>query len=114
LKVNDENRRIRIRILIRIHESEAWIRGSGSTPKCHGSATLVWRLIRNRFTYNISLVVLSARSRLSAWMHWSKIDVIVLGFKSIEKLYPSPGSPNCPRRKLYIEIPILPNNPARQ
>ena len=26
---------------IRIHLSEAWIRGSGSTPKCHGSATLL-------------------------------------------------------------------------
>ncbi len=40
LKVNDENSRIRIRI----HLSEAWIRGSGSgfTPKCHGSATLVF------------------------------------------------------------------------
>ncbi len=25
---------------IRIHLSEAWIRGCGSTPKCHGSATL--------------------------------------------------------------------------
>jgi hypothetical protein len=37
LKVSDENRRIRIRI----HLSEAWIPGSGSTPKCHGSATLV-------------------------------------------------------------------------
>jgi hypothetical protein len=36
LKVNDENGRIRIRI----HLSEAWIRGSGSTPKCHGSAKL--------------------------------------------------------------------------
>ncbi len=40
LKVNDENRRIRIRIPI--HLSEAWICGSesGSTPKCHGTATL--------------------------------------------------------------------------
>jgi hypothetical protein len=37
-KVNDEN--ITIRIQIRIHKSEAWIRGSGSTPKCYGSATL--------------------------------------------------------------------------
>jgi hypothetical protein len=37
LKVSDESRRIRIRI----HESEAWIRGSGSTPKCHGFATLL-------------------------------------------------------------------------
>jgi hypothetical protein len=37
LKVNDENRRIRI------HKAEAWIRGSGSgsTPKCHGSGTPV-------------------------------------------------------------------------
>jgi hypothetical protein len=35
LKGNDENSRIRI------HLSEAWIRGSGSTPKCHGSATLL-------------------------------------------------------------------------
>jgi hypothetical protein len=40
LKVNDENRRIRIRI--RIHLSEPWIceSESGSTPKCHGTATL--------------------------------------------------------------------------
>jgi hypothetical protein len=37
LKVYDENRRIRIRI----HKSDAWIRGSGSTPKSHGSGTLV-------------------------------------------------------------------------
>jgi hypothetical protein len=29
------------RIRIRIHLSEAWIRGSGSTPKCHGSGTLL-------------------------------------------------------------------------
>ncbi len=39
LKVNDKDSRIRIRI----HWSEAWIRGSGSTPKCHGSATLLKR-----------------------------------------------------------------------
>jgi hypothetical protein len=32
LKVNDENSRIQL--------SEAWIRGSGSTPKWHGSAKL--------------------------------------------------------------------------
>ncbi len=38
LKINDEKSRIRIRI--RIHQLEAWIRGSGSTPKCHGSGTL--------------------------------------------------------------------------
>jgi hypothetical protein len=40
LKVNDENSRI----LIQIHLSEAWIPGSGSTPKCHGSVTLLERL----------------------------------------------------------------------
>jgi hypothetical protein len=34
----DEKSRIRIRI--RIHYLEAWIPGSGSTLKCHGSATL--------------------------------------------------------------------------
>jgi hypothetical protein len=41
LKVNDENSRIRIQY------SEAWIRGSGSgsTPKCHGSATLAQGLL---------------------------------------------------------------------
>ncbi len=37
LKVNDKNSRIRIRI----HQSEAWIRGSGSTPKFLGSGTLL-------------------------------------------------------------------------
>jgi hypothetical protein len=43
LKVNDENSRIRIRINL----SEARISGSGSgcTPKCHGSATLVVTLV---------------------------------------------------------------------
>jgi hypothetical protein len=39
LEVQWENSRIRIRF--RIHWSEAWIPGSGSTPKCHGSATLI-------------------------------------------------------------------------
>ncbi len=49
LKVNDENTRIRIRIWIRIHQSDAWIRGSGSgsTPKQHGSATLVSSVIEH-------------------------------------------------------------------
>jgi hypothetical protein len=36
------------------------------------------------------LVVSSARCRLAVWMHWSCIDVIVVGFKSVEELYPSP------------------------
>jgi hypothetical protein len=31
----------RSRSRIWIQKSEAWIRGSGSTPKCHGYATLV-------------------------------------------------------------------------
>jgi hypothetical protein len=35
LKVDDENSRVRI------HYLEAWICGSGSTPKIHGSATLL-------------------------------------------------------------------------
>ncbi len=43
LKVNDENSGSGYESRIRIHLSEAWIRGpgSGSTPKCHGSATLL-------------------------------------------------------------------------
>ncbi len=36
------------------------------------------------------LVVLSGRCGLEAWMHWSCNDVIVLWFKSVEELYPSP------------------------
>jgi hypothetical protein len=36
------------------------------------------------------LVVLSARCGLEVWMLWSCSDVIVLGFKSVEELYPSP------------------------
>jgi hypothetical protein len=47
LKVNDEKSRIRI------HSSEAWIRasGSGSTPKCHGSGTLLRRYVFWPITY---------------------------------------------------------------
>jgi hypothetical protein len=48
LKVNDKNGRIRI------HFSEAWIRGSGSTPKCHGSATPVLGLNSLTFISNKS------------------------------------------------------------
>jgi hypothetical protein len=52
LKVNDENSRIRI------HLSEAWIRGSGSgsgsTPKCHRSGTLV---VNKLLTSNLQLSV---------------------------------------------------------
>ncbi len=35
-------------------------------------------------------MVLSARCGPEAWMHWSWIDVILLGFKSVEELYPFP------------------------
>jgi hypothetical protein len=38
----------------------------------------------------VLLVVLSATCGLEAWMHWSWIDVILLGYKSVEELYPSP------------------------
>ena len=34
-------------------------------------------------------MVLSARCGLEAWMQWSCIDVIALGFKSVEELYTS-------------------------
>jgi hypothetical protein len=69
------------------------------------------------------IVVLLARCGQAAWMHWSWIDVIVLGFKSIEELYPS--SPlrvdSADTSQLHAQgkefawtIPVLPNNPARQ
>ncbi len=52
-KVNDENSRIRI------HKSEEWIRGSrsgsGSTPKCHGSATLEDISNNRKLSQNIPL-----------------------------------------------------------
>ena len=35
-------------------------------------------------------MVLSARRGHAAWMHLSCIDVIVLGLKSVEELYPTP------------------------
>ncbi len=43
-------------------------------------------------TYKISVRVCLwfCRLELEAWMHWSWIDVIVLGIKSVEELYPSP------------------------
>jgi hypothetical protein len=40
LKVTDENSRIQSQIRIRIRKSEVRIRGSGSVPKCRGSAKL--------------------------------------------------------------------------
>jgi hypothetical protein len=45
------------------------------------------------YTYNISVGLcmwfMSARCGLAAWMHWSCIDATVLGFNSVEELYPS-------------------------
>ncbi len=41
LKGTEENCRIRSRIRIRVRYSEVRIRGSGSVPKCHGTATLI-------------------------------------------------------------------------
>ena len=40
MKVTDENSKVRKPIRIRIRQSEVRIHGSGSVPKCHGSATL--------------------------------------------------------------------------
>jgi hypothetical protein len=45
-------------------------------------------------TYNILVGVCLWFCRLDVgletWLHWGWIDVIVLGFKSVEDLYPSP------------------------
>ncbi len=64
LKANDENNRIQI------HLSEAWICGSGSTPKFHGSATLSgfmpkWDKLRKNliFLYQISIEGLSCPTK---------------------------------------------------
>ncbi len=35
------------------------------------------------------ILVLSAGNGLAAWMHWRCIVEFVLGFKSVEELYPS-------------------------
>ncbi len=74
LKVNDENSRIRI------HQSEAWIRGSGagSTPKCHGSATLptgrtyLWNHPSSCITVFLSLIgwLIDKRQQNDADSQW--------------------------------------------
>jgi hypothetical protein len=46
------------------------------------------RFYIQRFAWGL-LVVLSTGCRLVAWMHWSCIDEFVLGFISVEELYPS-------------------------
>ncbi len=56
---------------------------------CKYKVSYVWQRGINIYTifWLGLLVVLSARWWLAAWMDWSCIDVIVLGFKSIEELY---------------------------
>jgi hypothetical protein len=54
------------------------------------------------------LGVLLAGCGLLAWMHWSCIDEFVVGFKSVEELYPSPplgvdSVANYPRRRICLE-----------
>ncbi len=63
------------------------------------------------------LGVLSAGCGLLAWVNWNCMDKFVIGFKSVEELYPSSplrvdsaDTSQLPKEK----IPILPNNPARQ
>jgi hypothetical protein len=48
------------------------------------------------------LVVLSARCGLAAWMHWSCVDLIVLGFQSVEELGVDSADTiaNCLRRRI--------------
>ncbi len=57
------------------------------------------------------LVVLSAGCGLAAGMHWSCIDVIVLGFKLVEECI---LLPHWELTEFAWTIPIFPNNPARQ
>ncbi len=56
MKVKDENSRIRI------HWPEARIRGSGSVPKCHGSITLQFLLIRIGMPSAIPVAKLSLKT----------------------------------------------------
>ncbi len=59
---------------------------------CNSYIGTVLRLMRSRF--NIQrfswglIVVLPAGCWLLAWMHWSCIDEFVIGFQSVEELYP--------------------------
>ena len=54
------------------------------------------------------LVVLSAGFGLAAGMHWSCLDKIVLGLKSVEELYPSP-----PFRDDSADHRVAPGDAAR-
>jgi hypothetical protein len=72
------------RIRIRIRWSEAWIRGSGSgsTPKCHGSGTLIatYVFILFRVAYGALL--------FTPVIHFKKTQEIlgVLSFSFVDKL----------------------------
>jgi hypothetical protein len=70
LKVRDENSRIRIRI--RIHKSKAWIRGSGSTPKWHGSGTLPARIKFFRYWTASLLVLYSGYHKVLCWCRYGR------------------------------------------
>jgi hypothetical protein len=65
-------------------------------------------------------VVLSDGSGLAAWMHWSCIYESVIGFKSVDELYPSSplgvdsADTSQPSKENAWTISVLPNNPARQ
>ncbi len=68
------------RIRIRIHQSDAWIResGSGSTPKCHGSATLMLRMICGSSTYRFGTNNVTStpvlRIRYPGWVKNQDLD----------------------------------------
>jgi hypothetical protein len=66
------------------------------------------------------LGVLSAGCGLLAWMHWSCIDEFVVGFKSVEELYPSPplgvdsaDTSQLPREKnLHVKFQYFQSQPG--
>jgi hypothetical protein len=71
------------------------------------------QIYRQYFAWGL-LGVLSAGCGLLAWMHWSFIGEFVVGFKSVEELYPSPplGVESAQGEEFAWKIPILSNNPA--
>jgi hypothetical protein len=76
------------------------------------------------YTYNISVEVCLWFCRLDVGMQLGCIGAVgivvtVLGFKSVEELYPSPlfgvdSADTSKGEEIAKTIPILPNNPARQ
>ncbi len=74
LKVNDENSRIRI------HQSEAWIRGSGSTPKFHGSGTLRSIVLDNAYQCSVWRICLTEKIRI--WL-----TLVLNKYRYLQKMY---------------------------